>query len=454
MAAGRWGSGQGVVLRMQVVRSSGVAYYVRDLVESSPDRTRVAGESPGEWMGRGGSVLGLGGRVRSVDFTDVLSGRDPMGDRALRADRGARAVSGVDLVWCAPKSVSLLHLLAPVELAAAAGDAHRTAVADVVGYLERQALGVRRSRGGTTHRLGVAGVVAAGFVHRTSRALDPHLHTHLVCANVAQGTDGVWSSLDTRRLFLHRRALQAVYDSSLRHALTTSAGVSWERSPTGGWDVAGVDPVLSRVFSQRAAAIDEHVYRRFGARSSPRARRVAFHADRPDKDRQQTVDGLRTRWRSQATDHGLDPSDLIDVVGRARLAPAHATPDGDAVVASLTAVLGTRRAVSERDLVAALAESAPAGVPGTWVERTAGSLGRVVSECAGAVNADRRSVAGRQWSTREVTRALGVDAGFGDRRAGPERPAVDDRSMGGTIGAAARDAADRSWDTGRRVLDR
>src|SRR5664280_165964 len=212
--------GPHVVLRMQVVRAAGVDYYVRDVLEGSATRTRIAGESPGVWSGGGASVLGLSGQVESHDFTELLAGREPLGDRSLRVDRGVRSVSGIDLVCCAPKSVSLLHLLAPKELAEAAGAAHATAVDDAVGYLERHAVGVRRSGGGSTRRLGATGVVAAGFVHRTSRALDPHLHTHLVAANVAQGTDGLWSSLDTRRLFHHHRAVQAVYDSSLRADLT------------------------------------------------------------------------------------------------------------------------------------------------------------------------------------------------------------------------------------------
>jgi transposase-like protein len=45
-------------------------------------------------------------------------------------------------------------------------------------------------RGARGVRLGPQGVLAAAFVHRTSRAGDSQLHTHVLVANVAQGDDG------------------------------------------------------------------------------------------------------------------------------------------------------------------------------------------------------------------------------------------------------------------------
>ncbi len=231
----------------------------------------MAGESPGRWSGAGSVALGLGDLVDGPGLAEVLAGRDPVDGRQLRHARGDRAVSGFDLTFCAPKSASVLHMLAPAELGGAVGACHEAAVTDAVAYLERNGLGVRRVRSGEQHYLPSTGAVAAGFVHRTSRALDPHLHTHLVAANVAQGVDGSWSALDSRRLFLHRRATEAVYDSSLRHHLSSAAGVTWSRGPTGGWAVDGVDPVLCRLFSQRAASINDHAHRAGRVHRSGRA---------------------------------------------------------------------------------------------------------------------------------------------------------------------------------------
>jgi len=384
-----------------VVRGTGVGYYVRDLVPGRAEETAVAGESPGVWTGGGSGVLGLRGRVGPDEFVEVLAGRDPLGDRPLRDGRVPRAVSGVDLTFCAPKSVSLLHLLAPREIGAAAGASHEAAVADALGYLERTALGVRRTRAGVTRRVAATGAVAAGFVHRTSRALDPHLHTHLVTANVAQGADGVWSSTDTRRLFLHRRDLQAVYDSSLRHELSSRAGVSWERRPSGRWDVAGIDPTLVRLFSRRAASIDEQVFRSAGGRTSPGRRRIAFHTDRPAKEAGHTVEGLRADWHRRASDHGLDPHDLVDVVGRARPGPAVDVVDREFLASNMERVAGSRPTLSARDLVTIVAESASNGLSAVGAERVAAALGEALPVGHGAGRDELR------WSASDVVRTLG-----------------------------------------------
>ena len=56
------------------------------------------------------------------------------------------------------------------------------------------------------------GVLApgAGFEHFTSRAGDPHLHSHVVVANMAHGVDGRWSAIDGRGLYAHARAAGAL----------------------------------------------------------------------------------------------------------------------------------------------------------------------------------------------------------------------------------------------------
>jgi conjugative relaxase-like TrwC/TraI family protein len=407
------------VLKLHVVRGDGVDYHLADLGHDGAlavEGPGVAGESPGEWAGRGSDALGLRGAVRRPDLAEVLAGRHPTGGGALRQVQGARPVCGFDLVFAAPKAVSLLHLLAPRELGAAAGSAHTAAVADAVAYLEGAGLGVRRSRGGQVHHLGTTGAVAAGFVHRTSRTLDPHLHSHVVTANVAQGLDGRWSSLDSRRLFLHRRATQAVYDASLRHHLTRSAGVAWRRGATGPWEVVGVDPVLCRLFSQRAASIDESSHRRTGGRGSPGVRRVAYFADRPDKDRDVSSDDLRSAWRRRAASMGIDVNDLVSVVGRAPLAGRGEELRAGDVVEGLVRSGATRGRLTARDHVTAVADAAPQGLDGRDVVRLAGAVGS-------ALGSRRRDDGPGSWSGAidPVGRVPGVARGPGGDPAGPVR---------------------------------
>ncbi len=102
-----------MVLTIHVVRQGGHHYYVHDLVPGRAEGGLVAGEEPGVWTGAGAGSLGLAGPVGSWDFAEVLEGRDPSSGRSLRRLQGDRSSAGFDLTFCAPKSVSLLHLLAP-----------------------------------------------------------------------------------------------------------------------------------------------------------------------------------------------------------------------------------------------------------------------------------------------------------------------------------------------------
>ena len=130
-------------------------------------------------------------RSKSRDFGEVLDGRDPLIGGGAAQPAGERSVAGYDLTFCAPKSVSLLHLLAPGEMADRGGAGSRRGGGR--GHRLSRAGGapafVAAGHGETALRRPI-GVVAGSFLHRTSRALDPHLHTHLVVANVTQGVDG------------------------------------------------------------------------------------------------------------------------------------------------------------------------------------------------------------------------------------------------------------------------
>ena len=95
-------------------------------------------------------------------------------------------LAGYDLVFSCPKSVSLLHALSDDEgVRRAISDAHESSWKAALAYLEAEACVVRRGRGGQVREHG-EGFVAAAFRHRTSRAQDPHLHTHVIVANLAR----------------------------------------------------------------------------------------------------------------------------------------------------------------------------------------------------------------------------------------------------------------------------
>ncbi len=416
------------MLRIHVLRPGGHAYYLDELVPGRAEGSGgVAGEPPGSWRGRAAADLRLAGNVGGHELATLMAGQHPGTGAQLRSTR-VNATAGFDLTFGAPKSVSLLRLLAPSEIGTEVGAGHAVAVDDALGYLERAAAGVRRVRGGAARRLGATGLAAAAFVHRTSRTLDPHLHTHLVVANVAQGVDGEWSSLDSRRLFRHSVAARAVYHARLRAELNDRLGVAWEVPPSGMGDVVGVDPTLRRIFSGRSSDIDEHLAVS-GSSSSPgsaaSSRRVAALVTRPSKDRTRTVEDLVDVWRSRALEFGYPPTELTRVVGLGlgaapaadqRVLPsdrpgrAHrprSGPELDRLDRRLRELAGREGGLTRSGLVAEVAAACPAGASAAVVESAADRITRGVlrSKVArGVAGADGRD---RRWPAGELADSLG-----------------------------------------------
>jgi conjugative relaxase-like TrwC/TraI family protein len=143
--------------------------------------------------------------------------------------------------------------------------AHEAAVADALGYLEQEACMARRGHGGVVLVRGI-GFVAAAFRHRSSRAGDPLLHTHVVVANATRGPDGRWTALDGRLLYRHAKTAGYLYQASLRHELTERLGLRWHAVENGTADVLGIPRRVIEHFSCRRAEILEHMARR-GERS-------------------------------------------------------------------------------------------------------------------------------------------------------------------------------------------
>ncbi len=297
--------------------------------------------------------------------------------------------------------MSLLHLLGPGEIGGATGAAHGAAVAEATAYLEREAVGVRRSRGGQVALVSSTGAAAGEFLHRTSRTLDPHLHTHLVVANVAQGVDGVWSAVDSRRIHAHLRAGQGIYHARLRFELSERLGARWEVQRSGLGDVAGVDRRLRHLFSQRSADMDEYVHLRAVPGDGAFRRRGVFHATRPDKDRARTVGGLLPEWKQRAADFGFDLGDLTRVVGLARGAEPAPLVDHQRIGARIDELSCTHRWLARRDLVAVVSAATVHGATAQVVESVAASM----AEAAGAPVSGNRSFEPR-WEASAVARAV------------------------------------------------
>ncbi|HEX4245901.1 MAG TPA: MobF family relaxase [Acidimicrobiales bacterium] len=394
---------------MHTVRVGGHGYYVDDLPYGKEAGNGLVGESPGRWMGSAASALGLSGEVEPDGFADLLNGRDPLSGHPLPVKRDRVTVAAYDLVFCAPKSVSLLHALGPTELSAAVGDGHDAAVQATTDYLARSGLGVRRRSNDHLTTLSTTGMVGGAFVHRTSRALDPHLHTHVVAANVAQGVDGAWSAVDSRRLFAHAPVAGRLYHAELRHELSTRLGVAWNVGPTGLGDVVGVDPGLRGLFSQRSAEIKAYVADHAGRVSV----RGAFYATRPEKDRTVSWDALVPHWRHRAHDLGYDIGSLSQVVGRGRPGPAL---DVERLATAMTDRARPDATLSRRDIMTAVASAHVGGGRVNDVEGAADRLCAELQASGSGPSVASRTSGSQRWPVPAVSDAVRACAGELTRR--------------------------------------
>jgi conjugative relaxase-like TrwC/TraI family protein len=313
-------------------------YYLNTVASGREEYYTGAGEAPGQWLGSGTGELDLSGEVAPDHLRSVLAGFAP-GGRSLTAGRVRPdgRVSGFDLTYSAPKSVSLLYGLSDPATSEVVRRAHADAVADALGYLERRGLRLRRGAGGE-RRIAASGFIAAAFQHQTSRSGDPQLHTHVLVANAAVGVDGTWSAPDARLLYFHARTAGFLYQAALRAGLAEALGVRFGPIVNGTAELAGVSPVLLRAFSTRRAEIERHM--EAAGTTSARAAEVAALITRAPKDGEtglclDQAPTLRQRWQARAEDLGLSDLGLAEALSLSYQS-GRGDPDVDSIIASLT----------------------------------------------------------------------------------------------------------------------
>src|SRR3954449_393572 len=214
-------------------------YYEEAVAHGREDYYAGEGEAPGHWVGTGATTLGLQGAVDDGQVGHLLAGEDPATGALLGRRITEGRVAGFDVTFKAPKSVGILFGIGDQEVAGVLRECHEAAVADAMGYLEREACQARRGKDGLVQVPG-GGFVAAAFGHRTSRAGDPLLHTHVVVANRVQGPDGRWTALDARPLFAHLKTAGFVYQAAIRRELGERLGLSWTTVVRGTAEIQGV----------------------------------------------------------------------------------------------------------------------------------------------------------------------------------------------------------------------
>jgi len=236
---------------------------------------------------------------------------------------------GYDLTFSAPKGISLLWAFGPDPVRDAISIAHDRAVGAVLDRLSTEACYARRGAGGR-ELIEAEGFIGAAFRHRTSRAGDPQLHTHVVVPNLVHA-DGRWSAPDGRHLFTWKMTGGALYRSALRAELAPLS-LAWHVRHNGLSELRDIPKAILRAFSKRRADIEQAMEQR-GTSSAAAAGKAALATRERKPAGTIAEDVLRTAWTEQLS--------MIEI------------PDGEG---------GTRPATAE-DLTAALGQEV-AAAPG------------------------------------------------------------------------------------------
>ncbi|MGH9077087.1 MAG: MobF family relaxase [Acidimicrobiales bacterium] len=388
------------MLSIGVVTVGGIGYYL-DTVASGVDDYYVEADR-GRWAGIGASLLGLSGEVGDDAIMMLAEGRHPSTGALLGARPGK--VAAYDLTFSAPKSVSVLAGLGDPRTAEAVEAAHRRAVTATLTVLEAHAARGRRGRGGVT-QVELTGVIAAGFEHRTSRAGDPQLHTHLLVVNRAEGVDGRWGALHGRRVFAWAKTGGYLYQAALRGELTAALGVTWGPVSNGTAEITGIDRQVLEAFSTRRAQIVAALDT--AGHTSPRAGQVAALASRPPKPEPIPAAIQQEKWWATATAAGLDPARLAAVVGRAVPAPGldPGTVERLARALALAGPAGLtahRSSFDRRDLYQAHAQAARAGA---WPDQVTAAADTFADHRGVVATGRDHPLAGPTWTTAELLTA-------------------------------------------------
>ena len=270
----------------------------------------------GEWIGKGARQLELQADVHRDEFLALCANEHPRVGGLLTqkqlSRRTQRNAAGYecsvanrrvfyDFTISAPKSVSIAALLAG-DLRIL--DAHRQAVTAAVQAMEPFAETRVRTGGLSTDRT-TGNLVCALFTHTTSRALDPHLHTHCVAFNATfDPVEKRWKALQNRQLLRAQKFVENVYYHSLAQSLlATGYGIRNHRR--GDFDLREISQEWCTRFSKRHAEIERKTHALLEAHPEKASQNVyRIRENIAQRQRQTKIAGigsaqLRERWISE-----------------------------------------------------------------------------------------------------------------------------------------------------------
>ena len=267
----------------------------------------AAGEiRPGQWIGAGAERLGLTNAVTREQFHALCENRNPNDDERLtqRQQKENQRRVFFDFTCAPPKSVSVLAVtLDDKRLVEAHEESARIAFRELETFAA-----TRIRKKGVENRDRVTGnLVAASFVHDSSRELDPQLHTHFTVFNATfDENERCWKALQAGGMYDAIRYGTAVYRNELAKRVRE---IGYRTVPAKhGFEIEGVNPEILNRFSKRAQQRDQAVQameQKLGRKLSNDEISHAVHQSRAKKLKGISTAEVRERQLAQ-----LQPDEL------------------------------------------------------------------------------------------------------------------------------------------------
>ncbi|MDQ3624612.1 MAG: relaxase domain-containing protein, partial [Verrucomicrobiota bacterium] len=377
------------------------------------DYYAASGRVQGLWIGKGAVRLGLTGAVTRDAFLALCENQHPTSgerltqrhkttrrDSASDSERANRRVF-FDFTISPPKSVSIAALVANDTRIV---EAHRGAIAVAVTELEQFAAARLRQHSTNSDRR-TDNIVAALFEHETSRALDPHLHTHCIVFNATHDdTEQRWKALENHDMLAAQKYVENVYYHELARALR-AFGYTIINAARGDFELAEVSAALRERFSKRHRQIDEQTEAFLAVHPELQGANVqAIREHLAHKARDRKVDGisdeqLRNYWSEQVTD--AERAELRFPAASSDVEPQRKTA-ADAISWAEEHLFERRSVVHEYDLwrhALVAARGAAVTVQELKNETTSRSYLRAERD-----KVSRRDVLAREWAIVEAAR--------------------------------------------------
>jgi conjugative relaxase-like TrwC/TraI family protein len=313
----------------------------------------AAGEiRPGQWIGVGAERLGLKENVTREQFHALCENQNPNdGERLTQRSQkeGQRRVF-YDFTCSAPKSISVLAVtLDDQRLIEAHEEAARLAFRELETFAA-----TRIRKHGIENRDRVTGnLVAASFVHDSSRALDPQLHTHFTVFNATfDGQERRWKALQARGMYDAIRYGTAVYRNELAKRVQQ---IGYRIQPAKhGFEIEGVSGETLKRFSKRAQqrdAVVKEMEEKLGRKLSNDEISHAVHQSRAKKIKGISTAEVRERQLSQLSADERQSLETLRASAHSSRLPRIALVENQALNHAVAHVFERKSVVPEHELL-------------------------------------------------------------------------------------------------------